>query len=408
MSTMLSEPRPPQPATTQVAPAAWIVAPHFGAGSEVWMWRQVLGMTRLRPRVICSQYQNRQVYPVENVPVDELLINGPDPDADWRRWPRRLRNAASGNFFASTGAELRGLLRLARNHPPDVLLCHFGHTALRMLPVARRFKVPLVAHFHGMDLSSMLRNRWYRKSLTGWFNALDAVVVVGSRQREVALSLGANERRIHQIPCGVPTDQFEPQPRQDDDKIRIAVISRLVEGKGVEFVLRSYGRIADQLPKSELHIMGDGPLLQPLRVLSTSLVTRGSVFFHGSLPNDGVRSRLAECDIFVQHSVTASDGWFEGFGVSVAEAAAMGLPVVGTRSGGIIDQVVHEQTGLLVEERDVDATAAAILRLARDPALRQRLGQAGRRRTIERFDTARQIQRLEDVLLSVVKAGINA
>src|SRR5579884_3097659 len=150
MTAMLSEPRPPDAAATRVAAVAWVVAPHFGAASEVWMCRQVRGMTRLRPRVICARYQNREVYPLDGIEVNELLINGADPDADWRRWPRRLRNAWAGNFFASTGGERRGLLAHARTNSPDVLLCHFGHTALRMLPVARRLGLPLVAHFHGM------------------------------------------------------------------------------------------------------------------------------------------------------------------------------------------------------------------------------------------------------------------
>jgi phosphatidylinositol alpha-1,6-mannosyltransferase len=69
----------------------------------------------------------------------------------------------------------------------------------------------------------------------------------------------------------------------------------------------------------------------------------------------------------------------EGFGISLTEASACGIPVVGGRAGGIPDAVRDGETGLLVDSTDLDAVLAAVRSLLADPALRARLGQAGRR-----------------------------
>jgi glycosyltransferase involved in cell wall biosynthesis len=104
----------------------------------------------------------------------------------------------------------------------------------------------------------------------------------------------------------------------------------------------------------------------------------------------------------LQHSLVGQDGSIEGFGVSVAEAAASGIPVVATRCGGILDQVVHGETGLLVEPRDIEGMSLAMLRLAVDRELRARLGLAARQRAVALYDTATQVAKLEQVLLAAI------
>jgi glycosyltransferase involved in cell wall biosynthesis len=92
----------------------------------------------------------------------------------------------------------------------------------------------------------------------------------------------------------------------------------------------------------------------------------------------------------------------EGFGVSIVEASACGLPVVVTAVGGIAEQVIDGGTGLFVPQRDPEAMAAAMLELARRPELRRRLGQGGRQRAVQCYDAARQTRRIERVLWSVI------
>jgi glycosyltransferase involved in cell wall biosynthesis len=106
--------------------------------------------------------------------------------------------------------------------------------------------------------------------------------------------------------------------------------------------------------------------------------------------------------VFLQHSLELN-GWIEGFGVSVTEAAAMELPVIVSRSGGLVDQVVEGKTGFIVEQRDVEGLAAAMRHLAGDPDLARDMGAAGCAHVAQLFDTPGQVVKLEFVLQELLQ-----
>jgi glycosyltransferase involved in cell wall biosynthesis len=120
-------------------------------------------------------------------------------------------------------------------------------------------------------------------------------------------------------------------------------------------------------------IAGDGP--------DRDLLPEGPVELLGE--RDDVAELLASSDVFVLSSRA------EGLPISILEAMAAGLPVVATRVGGIPELVVDGETGFLVPAGDAPARADALRRLVEDPALRERLGAAGRRRAEELFDLPR-------------------
>jgi glycosyltransferase involved in cell wall biosynthesis len=326
-----------------------------------------------------------------------------EPQARGDHWLYRVRNVASRNFYATVGAERRHIRQWIDRSGAAVLLSHFGHIGLRMLPVARELNLPLVVHFHGMDLSSMLHNRWYRWSLVNAIPSFHAMIVVGRHQRQRLLALGGDPTRIHLIPCGVPADQFQAVARPPSPQvIRYICVCRLQPFKGVDYVIRAFWKVLRHGVHAHLDIIGDGGYRAALERLSQDLDLGPHITFHGFQPNREVRRRLAASDVYVQHSLEDPSGWIEGFGVSVAEAAATGLPVVVTRTGGIVDQVIDGRTGILVEQRNVPSTAEAMRKLALDPEMRLRMGLAASDHVRSRFDTARQIRRLEDVLLTAL------
>jgi len=185
--------------------------------------------------------------------------------------------------------------------------------------------------------------------------------------------------------------------------MRFVAVSRLVRWKGVEETIRAFAQVRKKLGEVSLEIVGDGPQENHLRSLVAELQLDRDVHFHGARSPEQVREILTRSDVFVQHSLTDENGWVEGFGVSLAEAASVSLPIVATESGGIPDQVLDGETGILIKERDVSAMAEAMCRLATDPELRRRLGSAGQERMVRDFDSAGQIAKLEDVLLAAAE-----
>lgn len=379
-----------------------VVAPRLGGRSEPWLWRQLTSFQRLEPRVLVSEWVNRNEYPFDDrrVSINSSLM---PREQGFLRWAHRMRGLPQGNFFAPSAGEAENLLGAVRDWPrPAVALCHFGHVAVRFAPLAQRLGIPLVAHFHGLDASAMLQeHRWYRWSLRANRKSFAAVVVVGRRQRAVLEQLGFPEGKIHVIPCGAPISAQVPPKTRTDDRVRFVTVSRLVPWKGVHITLRAYARARRHLPDSTLFIVGEGPQEAELRVLADELGIASDVSFLGAVGQDEVHSVLREADVLVQNSLEWSNGWFEGFGVNVTEAADAALPVVVSESGGLIDQVVDGETGILVPVGDVDATATAMHRLAIDPALRSRLGQAARVRAERHFDARSLALKLEQLLLHV-------
>jgi colanic acid/amylovoran biosynthesis glycosyltransferase len=383
-------------------PIAWFVSRGFGSFNQPWLWRQVMGMDRLQAEVVCWGRANPKEYPALGVPVHELPFP-PAPYEGSGRWRYRLRNLGGGNFFAARGDERTELSRLLAARRPSVVLCHFGDVAMRLLPLARAFRTPVVAHFHGVFQN--LKDRWYRWSLLRCLPQFDAVVVVNTEEEKWMLEHGVAAGRLHVVPCGAPADVFHPRPHvRVGNTIRFVVVSRLVGHKGVDYVIRAFAQVAAILPSARLDIFGEGPDGGQLRGLVRQLELERLVRFHGYVTEQALAEQLPRFDVFVQHSVSGRSGWREGSPVSVVEAAACQLPVVVSDCGGQLDQVTDGYNGFVVRQRDVSAIARAMRTLAADWHLRQRMGVNGRRRVLECFDTRLQVQRLQQVLLQVAGA----
>ena len=394
----------PLPPSAEHRTRGLVVTRQVGVSSEVWICRQVLGFKQIRPEVVCWEREASELHPMPGVPIHQLPYAA-DPTDGPGRWIVRLQNASNGNYYGSVGSEKKSLQSLIRASGAEVILCHFGHTALRVLPAARACGVPVVAHFHGLDVSSALRNRWYRASLLRSLPRFAGIVVVGSHQRQWMTDHGVPAHRVHLIPCGVPTAFFTPLPQSvPKGRIVVAAVCRLVPWKGMAETIRAIALARRQGADVELRVAGTGSQRAELETLAAQLNLTDRVTFLGGQTAEQVRELFGQSHLFVQHSLTSETGWQEGFGVSLAEAASMGLPVVATRSGGIPDQVVDGVTGVLVKERDILAMGEAIARLASDAGLREQLGRAGRARMIEHFDTDRQIERLEEVMLEASRA----
>jgi phosphatidylinositol alpha-1,6-mannosyltransferase len=110
------------------------------------------------------------------------------------------------------------------------------------------------------------------------------------------------------------------------------------------------------------------------------------VKFLGEVTDDEIPDLYRACDAFVLLSrESPSKGGAEGFGIVCIEAGACGKPVVAGRSGGLVDAVDHDKSGLLVDPQDIGAVAEALVSVLTDSSVAERLGKEGRRRVLERF-----------------------
>ena len=152
----------------------------------------------------------------------------------------------------------------------------------------------------------------------------------------------------------------------------------------------------------KLTLIGSGPLEKDLKQKVRWLKLDSHVVFLGALPSEKVMERMQAADLLVLPSVRCEDGQEEALGVTLLEAGALGLPVIGTETGGIPEIIEREKTGLLVPQRDPAALGDAIARLAGSPEERKAMGAAGHARVMEYFDLEKQTAKLENALLGIL------
>jgi len=294
------------------------------------------------------------------------------------------------------GVLVRRIAAELRRARIDVVLAEYGTTAHAMLAPCALAGVPLVAHFHGFDahVDAVVKAQGDYRAL---FAQASAMVVVSREMEQDLLLLGAPRGKLVRNSCGVDAERFTSgDPAQSPP--HFLFVGRFVDKKAPHLALSAFERIAERVPEARLTMVGQGPLWESCvqRVRSSPLA--GRVDLPGILSPDEVASLLRGARAFVLHSVRALNGDCEGTPVAVLEAMATGIPVVATRHAGIADVVEHEREGLLCEERDVNAMAAHLERLARDPALAVELGRNGRAKVEREHRMQDSIARLQAVL----------
>ena len=195
-------------------------------------------------------------------------------------------------------------------------------------------------------------------------------------------------------PLGVDPLLFRPRdvrPIRQDPRFRILCLGRLVAAKGQAVLLDAVRILARQGRPILATFAGDGPDRQRLEALALEYGVAGHVAFLGGVNPDSVRDLYSASDLFVLPSFA------EGIPVVLMEAMAMEVPCVSTLINGIPELITSGESGVLVSPSDAVQLAAAIDRLITDPALRQSLGKAGRRKVISSYNLARNVSRLHNV-----------
>ena len=236
------------------------------------------------------------------------------------------------------------------------------------------------------------RSPWRRFALRRWYGFLDMQMEVARRiprlltvsessRSDVVAQMGVALERLHVVPVGVDPTVFQPRPHRARVPGRImTTASADVPMKGLTHLLEALAKVRTERDDAHLVVIGQPKPKSAIPRRIEALGLTGAVEFVSGVSTESIVDRYAEAEVACVPSL------YEGFSLPAVEAMACGVPVVGT-TGGAVKEVIgrDQETGLLVPPGDPSALAAAILRALADPALRARLGAAGRERALGRF-----------------------
>jgi phosphatidylinositol alpha-1,6-mannosyltransferase len=227
------------------------------------------------------------------------------------------------------------------------------------------------------------------------------------------LDLDVPEDRVRVVPLGADHQFFRPGLDTRDVRERYGLaggpwllsVARLTRHKGIDTALQALARLATEYPSLRYAVVGTGEEQVALEAEANALGVADRVRFLTGVP-DADLPALYNCAAIYLGVSRLMEQRVEGFGISLAEASACGVPVIAGRSGGIPEAVRDGQTGLLVHAEQVEEVAAAVGRLLDDPALRARYGAAGRRAVESHYNwdrVAADLRRLGHELGSAAK-----
>ena len=242
-----------------------------------------------------------------------------------------------------------------------------------------RGRPKLIAHFYSIEL------RWVRHSLRILTGFLRRAITSADRVVAISTSTAEEIRAVAPVPVEVipyavdlphPSRLAPPPGPPGARPLTLLYVGRLVERKGVRYLIDALARLSPALDP-RLVVIGDGPERAALQSEVETHGVSARVTFRGWVTPEELDQAYADASVFVLPAVVDARGDTEGLGMVLLEAMTYRLPVVSTPLGGITDIVEQEDTGLLTPPNDPAALAAAITRLATDPALARRVALAG-------------------------------
>lgn len=263
----------------------------------------------------------------------------------FRRVAKTITTAYKANYIICSGKFPLWLINALRN-------------------VYRHKKIISIVHGSELDLKSKKGSHL----ITAALKKSNAIISVSSYTESFI-----DKRVIEKVPCyiihnGINLSEFNANVSNNriNGLPKLITIGSMTDRKGQENILKAMPEILKSYPKAVYHIIGKPCEKERLQQIVSSLNIASSVVFHDELKRSDLLNVLGNCDIKLMLSNHTNEGDFEGFGIAILEANAMGKPAIGSNFGGITDAIENYKTGILVSPHDPAEISNAIKTILND------------------------------------------
>lgn len=369
--------------------------PSYGSGS---LWAPFLRALRSDPLGVARLFQTVFGAWRRHVPT-KRGTNAPGPETfGLEDWLDVLYRGNKWFYLLKSWMMVPHAIYLAEVFQRDAIPhvhCHWAtYPATVGMLIKQWCGIPFSVTAHAYDIHMM---PWM---LPAKLEAADFFVTCADYNRRYLASMCSPQvaRRIVLNYHGTNLQRFQPGPRRPGDDFRVVSVGWFKEYKGFHFIVDAVARLVAQGVNASLHLAGDGPQRGYLVEQAKRLGIADRVVFHGYLDHDRLISLYRDCDVFAMGSIEMTNfGRQDVIPNVIAEAMAIGLPIVSTRMGGIAELVEDGVSGIMVPQRDPAALSEALGRIARDGELAARLRSAALDRVADIWDRNKNLDALSRV-----------
>jgi len=268
---------------------------------------------------------------------------------------------------------------------------HFANPSASVgLILTKTFPFTFSMTVHGPDVFDDITLNNLKKKIEG----ASFICCIGNYAQSQLMKLSdrSHWHKLEIAPLGVDTSLFRPESfRQYSSTFNILCVGRLVPAKGQQVLVTALGILVKQGYRIELCLVGDGPDMKKLKKEVVRCGLDSQIVFRGSLNQDEVLKAYKKADFFALASFS------EGIPVALMEAMSMEIPCIATHIAGIPELIRHGIDGLLVPPVNAEEIASSIANLINNPDLRKKLGKAGRKRVLEKYEQDRNVEHLGNI-----------
>jgi glycosyltransferase involved in cell wall biosynthesis len=263
-------------------------------------------------------------------------------------------------------------------------------------------RISFVVTTHGSDVFILRKFRWALPLARVIFRRAFAVTAISSYLKDlINTQLGVEKEKIWRFPMPFDDKKFYPLEEKQIERGSILSIGRMIERKGYKYLIEACSILKKKKVDFKLTIIGGGPDEEKLKQMIKDLNLEENIEILHNIPQKDLVYFYNKSEVFVLPSITDWKMEAEGLGMVLMEAMSCKVPVIGTQSGGIVDVVLHEKTGLLVPEKDPQALAQALKRLFEDDLLKRKVSERGYAYVHENYTPGAISQQLKTIYQSI-------
>jgi glycosyltransferase involved in cell wall biosynthesis len=287
---------------------------------------------------------------------------------------------------------------------PDILHTHSFQPGIFGRLFAISPYIPTVCTIHNMypyfykhNFKSIIK----RKLEIGSIKFHRAKVIVVSKSVKEIMSKISSNLNMTIIENGIPPDIIEPKisinNKINNSGIKLISLGRLDHQKGFDYLIKAFAQAYSECKNLKLIICGDGSEKSNLFKIAEGHGVNKQIEFTGFVEDP--LPKLAESDIYICSSR------YEGFGLAMAEAMAVGLPLITTRIGGLAENIKDGINGIVVEPENIDDLSNAILMLASDRKKRNDIALEGQKFVNKRYNLIDTVKKYENIYREILIKG---